>query len=72
MLTLSLQVGDALDPEFDDAPTVAADSMEECDGHIHYTVLPEHGKVPVLHSSKNYRELMQTPLSLPEEMEEWS
>lgn len=61
-LTLSLQVGDAGDPELLDAPTIGPGGVEEPDGYVRNSALPQHGKVPVLRSREDQRELMQTPL----------
>lgn len=47
-LTLSLQAGDASDPELPDAPTLGPGGVEESDGHVHNPAVPQHGKEPVL------------------------
>ena len=73
LLTLSLQVGDAGDPEPHNAPAVGAARMEERDGDLHHAVLPQHGEVPVLHSRADDGKLTWTSTppppspSLPEE-----
>lgn len=61
-LTLSLQVGDAGGPEPLDAPTIGPGGVEESDGYVRNSALPQHGKVPVLRSREDQRELTQTPL----------
>lgn len=53
---------DAGDPVLPNALTISAGGVEESDGHVHNSTLPQHGKEPVLHPSEDHRELKQTPL----------
>lgn len=54
--------GDAGDPVLLDALTAHPGGVEESDRHVCHAALPQYGKEPVLHSSEDHRELMQTPL----------
>lgn len=59
------QVGDADDPVLPDALTVDPGGVEESDRHVCDAAVPQHGKGPVLHSSADHRELMQTAVGPP-------
>lgn len=54
-------VGDAADPVLPDAPTVGEGGVEESDGYVPDTALPQYGKNPVLCSSEDQRELKWSP-----------
>lgn len=57
---LSFQAGDASDPELSDASPNLPSGVEERDGHVRHSALPQHGKEPVLHSSEDLGHLTGT------------